>query len=97
MLKMKEDKTMKNEAVDFPAAVFQRWTIGSGKLPYLLAFGGICGGISAIFIGFILMIIHSALTGDTILDEIGTVLMIAGIPMLFLGGHFMDKALEKKN
>ena len=92
---MKEDKVMKNEILEFPQIITQEKHQSSYKAPYLLALAGIGGGIIAIFIGFIFIIIHALLKGDTIFNEIGTVLMIAAIPMMFLGGHFLDKAQKK--
>jgi hypothetical protein len=57
----------------------------------VLATFGIFGGISALFVGLVLAIIHSALSGDTIFDQMGTGLLIAGIPMILIGSIFLDK------
>lgn len=93
---MKEDKRMNNEALDLHRVIVQNNNKSVHKTSYLFAFAGICGGIAAILAGFIFIIIHTALQGDTTFDEIGTILMIGAIPLMFLGGHFMDKSMKTK-
>lgn len=57
---------------------------------------GIFGGISSIFAGLLCIITHIALTTDTMFEKVGTVLMIAGIPLLLMGSIFLDE-IESKN
>lgn len=57
---------------------------------------GIFGGISAMFIGLVFVIVHGVLSGDIVFNRAGTVLLIVAIPMLLIGSVFAD-ATERKN
>jgi hypothetical protein len=46
--------------------------------------------------GMIFVIVHSILADDSVFDRIGTVLMIASIPVLLIGSHLMDLT-ERRN
>lgn len=56
------------------------------------AFAFICMalGILAPVLGMVFILIHAAAEGDVVFGEIGTVLMIASIPLLLAGSHFLD-------
>jgi hypothetical protein len=88
---MKEEKDMKNEAFVHPYIQSADQSKSKNKLYYTLAFIGICGGLGCIFTGFVFLVVHSLITGDSLFDEIGTILMFCSFPMLFGGGHFIDK------
>lgn len=45
-------------------------------------------------VGLVCIIAHAALTNDTAFNKLGTGLMIAVIPLLLAGSHFMDKLEE---
>ncbi len=53
----------------------------------------VCFGIGFALpvLGLLFIVIHSAVPGDTVFDKIGTILMIAAIPVLLLSSHLMDK------
>ena len=57
---------------------------------------GIFGGISALFVGLICVVIHSLLAGDKAFDSVGTVLLIAAIPMILVGSIFLDEIETNK-
>ena len=57
----------------------------------ILASLGIFGGISSLFVGIVSVIIHSLVSGDTIFDRVGTILLIAAIPMILVGSIFLDE------
>lgn len=52
-------------------------------------------GVLAPIAGLILIIIHSAMSGETALGNVGTAAMIISIPMLLVGAHLLD-LLESK-
>jgi len=89
-------KNIKNEALIFPIIVPKVKTKSNFNTFLILAFISIVGGLFAIFVGFISIIFHAVLKDDVLLSQIGTVLMMISIPMLLVGGHFMDKATEKR-
>jgi hypothetical protein len=62
----------------------------------VLASIGIFGGISALFSGLVCVIVHAALAGDTAFDRVGTVLLIAAIPMILVGSIFLDEIEKRK-
>ena len=62
----------------------------------VLASLGIFGGISALFVGIVSVIIHAAVSGDRLFDRIGTVLLIAAIPMILTGSLFVDEIEGRK-
>lgn len=62
----------------------------------VLAILGIFGGISALFIGLVLVVIHGVLLGDTTFNQMGTGLLVVAIPMILIGSIFLDK-IEEKN
>ena len=53
---------------------------------------GVFGGISILFAGLVCVIVHYAIAGDVVFDRVGTVFLIAAIPMLLIGSVFLDKA-----
>ncbi len=93
---MKVEKDMKTESLNFPIAHAEKSSINKQKRYSLIAFLGGFGGLLFIFTGFIFLVIHSIINADSIFDEIGTTLIFLSYPMLFIGGHFMDKATENK-
>ena len=62
----------------------------------VLASLGIFGGISALFVGIVSVIIHGVLSHDQIFDRVGTVLLIIAIPMILFGSLFVDEIEGKK-
>ncbi len=62
----------------------------------ILAILGIFGGISALFVGIVCVIIHGAFSHDVVLNQVGTGLLIVAIPMILIGSIFLDE-IEEKN
>ncbi|MEQ1922160.1 MAG: hypothetical protein ABL952_06600 [Pyrinomonadaceae bacterium] len=62
----------------------------------VIASCGIFGGISALFIGLVCVVVHSLLAGDKAFDSVGTVLLIAAIPMILIGSIFLDEIETNK-
>jgi hypothetical protein len=58
---------------------------------------GIFGGISTLFVGIVCVVIHGVLSQDRIFDRVGTVLLIAAIPMILVGSVFLDEINTKNN
>ena len=56
-----------------------------------LAAFGVFGGISALFVGIVFVVLHGVIAGDRMFDTIGTGLLIAAIPMILTGSIFVDK------
>jgi len=52
---------------------------------------GIFGGISSLFAGLICVVVHSVISGDTVFDQAGTLLLIVAIPMILVGSVFLDE------
>lgn len=65
------------------------------KRMLIFAFSGGIGGLLLMIVGFSFLVAYSFEKNDTLLDEIGTALLILSYPLLFLGGHFLDKAKER--
>lgn len=57
---------------------------------------GIFGGISSLVAGVMCIVIHSVVSGDRAFDQVGTTLLILGIPMLLLGSIFLDEIEVKE-
>ncbi len=57
---------------------------------------GIFGGISALFVGIVSVMIHAMVSADRIFDRLGTVLLIVAIPMILIGSMFVDEIEVKK-
>lgn len=93
---MKEKREMKNESVNLPHIHLKNIETNKGKRLCLIAFLGGFGGLLFILIGFVFLIVHSIVKDDSIFDEIGTILILLSYPLLFIGGHFMDKVWEKR-
>ena len=62
----------------------------------ILAAVGIFGGISALFIGLVCIVIHAAIPGDRSFDQVGTILLITAIPAILIGSIFLDEIREIK-
>lgn len=62
----------------------------------ILAMFGIFGGISALFVGIVCVIVHGAVSHDVVLNQVGTGLLIVAIPMILVGSIFLDKIEGKK-
>ena len=88
---MKERHTAENLTVTLQGTHSRK----NRQIYYVLAILGIYGGILAIGVGFGAAIVHSFIPGDAIFDRLGTVLMILGIPLMIMGGHFLDTAISK--
>lgn len=61
----------------------------------VIASFGIFGGISALFVGLICVVVHSVLISDRAFDTVGTILLIGAIPMILVGSVFLDE-IDKK-
>lgn len=57
---------------------------------------GVFGGIAFIVFGLLCVVIHAIVGRDTVLDNVGALMMIVAIPMLMLGAMFMDEIDSKK-
>ena len=57
---------------------------------------GVFGGVSALFVGIMFVVLHTMIAGDRMFDTLGTGLLIAAIPMILIGSIFIDK-IEEKN
>lgn len=57
---------------------------------------GVLGGISALFIGLLCVLIHSLFPTETAFDTVATFLLIAAIPMILVGAIFLDEVEGKK-
>ncbi len=62
----------------------------------ILSIFGIFGGISALFVGIVCVIIHGAISHDVVLNQVGTGLLIVAIPMILVGSIFLDEIEGKK-
>jgi len=62
----------------------------------ILATLGIFGGISALFVGLVFVVIHGVLSGDVTFNRVGTGLLIVAIPMILIGSVFLDEIEVKK-
>ena len=62
----------------------------------VLASLSIFGGISALFIGLVFIVLHGILSADMVFNTAGTVLLIIAIPMILLGSIFVDEIEGKK-
>jgi hypothetical protein len=61
-----------------------------GWICSIVAAFGIFGGLSSLFIGLVLIVIHGVLNADRIFDRVGTGLLIVAIPMILIGSIFLD-------
>jgi len=62
----------------------------------ILSMFGIFGGISALFVGIVCVIVHGAFVHDVVLNQVGTGLLIVAIPMILIGSIFLDEIEGKK-
>jgi hypothetical protein len=60
----------------------------------ILAGFGIFGGLSALFVGLVLVVLHGIVPRDATLSAVGTVLLVAAVPMILIGSIFLDE-IEK--
>jgi hypothetical protein len=58
---------------------------------------GIFGGLSSLLIGFVCVLIHAAISDDTVFDQMGTILLIGAIPLIIFGSIFIDEIEKKEN
>ena len=52
---------------------------------------GIFGGISALFVGILCVVIHGLVAHDKVFDHVGSILLIVAIPMILIGSIFLDE------
>ena len=52
---------------------------------------GVFGGVSALFVGIVFVVLHTVIAGDGVFDTLGTGLLITAIPMILIGSIFIDK------
>ena len=76
---------------------FLRKTLLTPLVCSILASFGIFGGISSLFVGIVCVLIHGMISRDRIFDEVGTILLIAAIPMILVGSVFLDEINNKIN
>lgn len=62
----------------------------------VLASFGVLGGVSALFVGIVSVIIHGILPQEHIFNRVGTVLLIVAIPMILIGSIFLDEIELRK-
>jgi hypothetical protein len=81
------------QPVDSPSRVKKvvRRNVLSPLICSLLASLGIFGGVSVLFVGIICVVLHAVIPQDRLFDSIGTVLLIAAIPMILTGSIFLDE------
>lgn len=73
-----------------------RRTILSPLFCSIAASFGVFGGIAALFIGLVCVILHAIVPHDTAFDTVGTVLLISAIPMILVGSVFLDEIERRK-
>lgn len=61
----------------------------------ILAAVGVFGGISALFIGLVCIVLHALVPGDVMYSQVGTVLLVVAIPMILIGAVFLDEIGNK--
>lgn len=57
----------------------------------ILAATGIFGGIAALFIGLVCIVLHGIVPHDATFSQVGTVLLVVAIPMILIGSVFLDE------
>lgn len=62
----------------------------------VLAATGIFGGLSALFIGLVCIVLHALIPGDVMFSRVGTVLLVVAIPMILVGSIFLDEIDKNK-
>ncbi len=90
---MTSENLLQIEHIDVPKS-WSWWNVGAAC--------GLLGGLSAIFIGFVLTLIMWLFKQDSAhisLQTVTNVLFYSSFPMLFFGGYCLDKIdeLVKKN
>ena len=63
----------------------------------VLAALGIFGGISALFIGIVCVVVHGVMPNERNFDRVGTILLIVAIPMILVGSIFLDEINTKNS
>ncbi|HMT07192.1 MAG TPA: hypothetical protein PKA82_04240 [Pyrinomonadaceae bacterium] len=76
--------------------VIQRTKLLSPRICSVGAGLGIFGGIAFIVFGLMCVLVHAVAGRDTILDNVGALMLIAAIPMMMAGAAFMDEAEKDK-
>lgn len=89
-------KTENSNAHTIKAKGRLRRTLLSPLFCSVMASFGIFGGISALFVGLICVVVHGLLAGDKAFDSVGTVLLISAIPMILVGSIFLDEIETNK-
>lgn len=79
-------KTIRIEKKEAGKALKSRWAIVSSALAFICLSAGVFSPI----LGLIFIVIHSTMEADLAFGDIGTGLMIASIPLLLAGSHFLD-------
>lgn len=51
---------------------------------------GIFGGLSSLFVGLVSVMIHAMVPVEKVFDRVGTILLVAAIPMILVGSVFLD-------
>jgi hypothetical protein len=62
----------------------------------VLAATGIFGGLSALFVGLVCIVLHALIPGDVMFSRVGTVLLVVAIPMILIGSIFLDEIDKNK-
>ena len=62
----------------------------------VLASFGVLGGVSALFVGIVSVVIHGIVPQEHIFNRVGTVLLIVAIPMILIGSIFLDEIDQRK-
>ena len=95
---MRSDTEIKHAAL--PRVVGPRGAIRRKLMSPLvcavLASLGVLGGVSALFVGIVSVVIHGILPQEHIFNRVGTILLIVAIPMILIGSIFLDEIELRK-
>jgi len=62
----------------------------------VLAATGIFGGLAALFVGIVCIVLHGIVPADVMFSRVGTVLLVVAIPMILMGSIFLDEIGKQK-
>lgn len=88
------------KSVEFTGPVSNRKSLRKAILtPFIcsvFASIGMFGGMSALFVGIMSVLLHGVLSQDIFFNRVGTVLLIVAIPMILIGSIFLDEIELRK-
>ena len=62
----------------------------------VLASFGVLGGVSALFVGIVSVVIHGIVPQEHVFNRVGTALLMVAIPMILIGSIFLDEIDQRK-